>query len=120
MKRYLMAPESTWATDRYETFVYKLYHEYPTSILVEQRDTEECPESITTIVFIRDTDHCIDLDMWMTLKGAEAKGSTVRLARMDRTGQLVLVPWEQLECTVQDYAVQVGYVSVKKKAEAKA
>lgn len=119
-----MSPASIWDSDRYEMFIYLLYHEYPTATIIEQKDTPECPKGVSTVIFIRDEDRCIDINLWTQLKLAHAGEKSVRLARMDRDGLLVLVPWRQLEFTVQDNGVQVGYAkpaaSKQEKVEAKA
>ena len=115
---YVMSPASTWDTDRYEELVYLLFHEYAEDVIIEQRDTPECPKGVSTVLFIRDLERCISLDMWTTLNILHAGGRTIKLARMDRTGLLVLVPWRQLEFAVQDDGlVQVGYTKPVKKQE---
>ncbi len=106
---YVISPPSTWDTDRYETLIYLIFHEFAEDLIIEQRDTPECPKGVATVIFIRGENRCIGLDAWTTLNLAYASGKTVKLARMDRDGLLVLVPWRQLEFTVQDDGVQVGY-----------
>ena len=107
---YIMAPASTWDGDRYEQFIHLLYHEYPTATIIEQKDTPECPKGISTVIFIRGEDRCIDINMWTQLNLAHAGSRIIKLARMDRDGLLVFVPWRQLEFDVKDDGhVQVGY-----------
>jgi hypothetical protein len=98
----VLAPVSTWSTDRYEELIFRIYHHYPEATILEQQSASDPVKGVATVIFIRDENRCISLDLWTTLTQAAASGKNVKLARMDRDGLLVLVGWKQLSFETQD------------------
>ena len=130
-KVYVTAPRQAWDTDRYEELIYLIYHHWPSSTILERRDVADVEpgsdkwherlKDVAQVVFIRDSQRCIDMSVWDEINLAQKAGRTVHLARQHNSGTLVLEPWRQLEFTVRDESVQVGYAKpAKKKAEASA
>ena len=127
-KVYVTAPRQVWSTDRYEELIYLIYHHWPSSSILERRDLPDIEpgsdewherlKGVAQVVFIRDSERCIDLLVWDEINAAQAAGRTVHLARQHSSGTLILEPWRGLSFTVQDDGCfKVGYAKPAKKRE---
>jgi hypothetical protein len=121
---YLAAPEAARNTDRYEQFYYLLAHRFPRAEILEAKELfptqkawvegwEAILARCDTLVFIRNEARAVGHGTWREVCEARDAGKTVYLARMDRDGSLVLIPWEELTITIDKEKSRRNYAAIR-------
>lgn len=104
---YFAAPLCVRESDRYETMFYLLSHRFPEARILEARTLfptfatwkagwQTTLPTFDELIFMRNDERAIGRGTYREIREAHKAGKAVFLARMNKHGALVLVPYERL------------------------